>query len=308
MRELNWSHDGRDWPNGTYSTFVRCESINWHVQRMGSGPLILLLHGTGASTHSWAELMPRLAREFSVLAIDLPGHGFTSSPTRPEASLPGMAAAIAALLTGLDIKPSFLVGHSAGAAIALQLCLDGHCAPRSIISINGAVIPFEGPASFLFPVLAKAVNLNSFSARCFAWAAQDQRRVRRLISQTGSSVSETYFAHYARLLRTPAHVAGALRMMAHRDLTRLFERLRDVDQAVHFLVGDRDRAVPPQDAYIAKERIAGAEIHHIGGLGHLAHEEDAERVGSTIEHLLASSTEPAGWEEQSARPNGREYH
>lgn len=301
MRELNWSYDGLDWPNGTCSTFVSCGPINWHVQRMGSGPLILLLHGTGASTHSWAELLPKLAETFSVLAIDLPGHGFTSAPGKAEASLPGMAAAIAALLAELRVQPSFVVGHSAGAAIALQLCLDGHCAPRSVISINGAVIPFEGPASFLFPVLAKAVNLTSLSARCFAWAAQDPRRVRRLISQTGSTVSETCFAHYARLLRTPAHVAGALHMMANWDLTRPFGRLSDVDRPVHLLVGDRDRAVPPQDAYIAKDQIAGAEVHHMVGLGHLAHEEDAERVGSTIQDLLASSTDPADWEKQQAR-------
>ena len=293
MRELNWGRDGLNWPNGTYSTFVPCGPITWHVQRMGSGPSVLLLHGTGASTHSWAELMPKLAETFSVLAIDLPGHGFTSAPGKAEASLPGMAAAIGALLAELDCQPDSIIGHSAGAAIAIQHCLDGHSAPHSIVSINGALVPFEGPASFLFPVIAKAVNLNSFSARCFAWAAEDPRRVRRLIAGTGSSISDTYFEHYAVLLKTPAHVAGALRMMAHWDLARLFERLRDLDLPVHLLVGERDRAVPPQDAHLAQAELAAANIHALEGLGHLAHEEDASRIARLIRKILAVSVPSA---------------
>lgn len=289
MRELNWGRDGRDWPNGTYSTFVPCGSITWHVQRMGSGPLILLLHGTGASTHSWSELLPKLAETFSVLAIDLPGHGFTSAPGKPEASLPGMAAAIAALLTELQVQPSFIVGHSAGAAIALQLNLDRHLTPEAIVSINGALMPFDGPASFLFPILAKAVSFNPLSARCVAWAARDERRVRRLIEQTGSSVANSYVDRYAILLRTRRHVAGTLSMMANWDLFRLFDRLPDVDVPVQLLVGSRDRAVPPQDAHAAKERLPRAELVRLDGLGHLAHEEDADRIASMITETFAAS-------------------
>ena len=69
----------------------------WHVQRMGKGPGLLMLHGTGASTHSWELLEPLLARRFQVVAPDLPGHGFTTAKKAPDLSLPGMARSVGAL-------------------------------------------------------------------------------------------------------------------------------------------------------------------------------------------------------------------
>lgn len=67
-----------NWPHRDCSQFIEAAGLSWHVQRMGEGPALLLLHGTAAATHSWAGLMPLLARRFTVIAIDLPGHGFTA--------------------------------------------------------------------------------------------------------------------------------------------------------------------------------------------------------------------------------------
>ena len=61
-RRPDWEHDGRDWPNRTASRFVSAAGIVWHVQVAGEGPALLLLHGTGAATHSWAGVLPLLAR------------------------------------------------------------------------------------------------------------------------------------------------------------------------------------------------------------------------------------------------------
>ena len=56
--------------------------------------VLLLIHGTGAATHSWRGLMPLLARHHHIVAIDLPGHAFTEMPTRWPLSLPRMAQAV----------------------------------------------------------------------------------------------------------------------------------------------------------------------------------------------------------------------
>jgi magnesium chelatase accessory protein len=98
-----WERDGRDWPNREASRFVEAGGLRWHVQRMGGGPVALLVHGTGAATHSWRDFAPLLARKgFAVVAPDLPGHGFTGTPAAPEGlSLPGMADGLAALLATL---------------------------------------------------------------------------------------------------------------------------------------------------------------------------------------------------------------
>jgi len=118
---LVWERDGRDWPNRQASRFVQAVGLRWHVQVMGAGPVLLLLHGTGASTHSWRDLAPLLAKSFTVIAADLPGHGFTSTPPAHRLSLPGMAQSVAELLRVLDLRPTLVAGHSAGAAILVRM-------------------------------------------------------------------------------------------------------------------------------------------------------------------------------------------
>ena len=175
MSDLVWSRDGGDWPNREASTFVEAAGIRWHVQRMGEGPLLLLLHGTGAATHSWRGLMPILARQFTVIAPDLPGHGFTQSPPAHRLSLPGMASDVSQLLRALDVKPEIVVGHSAGAAILARMCLDGKIAPRLLVSLNGAFMPFGGVANQLLSPLAQTARDESVGAAAVRLAGVERR-------------------------------------------------------------------------------------------------------------------------------------
>ena len=86
---------GEDWPQPEPpAAFVLAGGLRWHVQVMGQEggvdpaqrrPVILLLHGMGASTHSWRDLAPLLASGYTLVAPDLPGHGFTGHPpVRPD--------------------------------------------------------------------------------------------------------------------------------------------------------------------------------------------------------------------------------
>ena len=129
---LAWEHDGLNWPNHAASRFVSAAGFQWHVQIMGEGPALLLLHGSGASTHSWRDLAPKLAAHFTVIALDLPGQGFTQAPPASGFSLSAMAQSIAALLHELRVAPALVVGHSAGAAIAVRMAIDGLIAPKAI--------------------------------------------------------------------------------------------------------------------------------------------------------------------------------
>ena len=102
---LDWSVERRWWPHAETSSFHHAGGLRWHVQQMGQGPAVLLIHGTGASTHSWRALAPRLAEQFKVIAPDLPGHGFTERAPRRRMSLPAMAESVAALAEALVDSP-----------------------------------------------------------------------------------------------------------------------------------------------------------------------------------------------------------
>ena len=152
------------------------------------------------------------------------------------------------LLHVLGARPDLAVGHSAGAAIALRMVLDGRIAPRAVVSLNGALLPFEGAAGRLFPPMAKLMFLNPLTPRVLAFGAGDRARVRRLLLGTGSTIDARGQALYERLLRRPGHLAGTLGMMAAWDLAPLARSLPRLELPVVLVAGEADRAVPPGQA------------------------------------------------------------
>ena len=287
MSHLVWSRDGGDWPNREASAFVDAAGIRWHVQRMGEGPPLLLLHGTGAATHSWRALMPILARQFSVIAPDLPGHGFTRTPPAQRLSLPGMATDLSRLLRALDIEPEITVGHSAGAAILARMCLDAKIAPRLLVSLNGAFMPFGGVANQLLSPLAQLLVMNPVVPRLFAWQASTAGAVERLIQNTGSNIDPQGVALYGRLVRSSAHVAAALQMMANWRLQPLLHDLPRLTTNLLLVVADNDRSISPDVARLVLEIVPRATIEHLPGLGHLAHEERPQEIADLIMRYAA---------------------
>lgn len=279
---LSWKHDGHDWPNRDASEFVAASGITWHVQRLGSGPTLLLLHGTGASTHSWRDLAPILAERFTVIAPDLPGHGFTDAPARHRMSLPGMARQVAGLLRHLDLSPALAVGHSAGAAILARMSLDDLAAPRGLVGLNGAWLPLRGVPGHLFQPIAKLLTLTPVMPHLFAWQAADRRAVERLIRDTGSTIDAVGMGFYARLARSPSHVAGALDMMANWDLRGLRRDLARLEPPLLLVTGANDRTIHPSETGRVRALLPQAESASLARLGHLAHEEMPQPVAELI--------------------------
>ncbi|HEY4975216.1 MAG TPA: alpha/beta fold hydrolase BchO, partial [Steroidobacteraceae bacterium] len=223
--ELDWDRDGGSWPLRESSRFVDAGGLRWHVQQLGVGPALLLIHGTGSSAHSWHRLAPLLAQRWSVTAFDLPGHGFTRGAPALGMSLDGMSGAVGALLQALALSPQLVIGHSAGAAIAVRMALDRQFSPRMLISLNGALLPFDRRHELMFAPLARLLASLPFTPRVFAWRARDRGAVERLIASTGSRLDRADVDRYWRLVRSPGHIAGVLRMMAQWKLDSLQRQL-----------------------------------------------------------------------------------
>jgi magnesium chelatase accessory protein len=271
-----------DWPNRAHSHFIDAGGLRWHVQLAGTGPALLLVHGTAAANHSWGALLPLLAAHYRVVAPDLPGHGFTAAPDPRQLSLPGMAAALAALLHRLEQKPQVVVGHSAGAAILARMCLDGLIQPQRLISLNGALLPLRGMAGKVFSPAAKLLARLSLVPRIVGHDANRAGAIERLVDSTGSQLDARGIAAYRMLMRSPGHVAAALNMMANWELDGLARDLPRLPCALHLVVGTNDRTLPPAEAERVRRILPSARIERLPGLGHLAHEEAAEQVAALI--------------------------
>ncbi|MEO1139193.1 MAG: alpha/beta fold hydrolase BchO [Pseudomonadota bacterium] len=274
---MDWARDLPNWPLSEHSRRVRFRPHDWHVQELGEGPTLLLLHGAGATTHSWRDLVPRLSATYRIIALDLPGHGFTRLGARNRMGLERTAEDIAALCAAQDWAPKVILGHSAGAAVALDLARRLPDTP-AVIGINAALDRFEGIAGWLFPVLAKLLALNPITAVAFAASGARPDRARNVIRSTGSTISEEGLSFYSRLLSDRAHVDGTLQMMASWSTDALLDRLPEIANPTLLITGAKDTAVSPRVSDRAAAVLPKAEVRSFAELGHLAHEEAPDLI------------------------------
>lgn len=269
------------WPHHECSSLIRVRPHQWHVQQMGQGDTLLLLHGTGGSTHSWRDLMPLLARTHHVVAVDLPGHGFTKLGSRHRSTLDSMAQDLAALCADQGWHPTCIIGHSAGAAVALRLAGLVDPAP-SVIGLNPALHPFRGLAGLMFPVAARMLAITPFMVDIALRSMATPGRIVTLLNGTGSKIDTINMNLYARLFRDRAHIDGTLMMMAQWKLDGLLADLPGITTRCLFIAGDNDKMVPPITAIEAADQMPAAQAQSLEALGHLMAEEDAPRIARHI--------------------------
>jgi magnesium chelatase accessory protein len=289
------------WPHVTHSRTITAGALRWHVQAWqhhdSQAPVALLLHGTGAATHTWRHVAPLLASRFHVIAPDLPGHGFTSTAPQQAMSLPAVAQAVGELLGVMRVEPQLVIGHSAGGAIAMRMLLDGLVAPTLTVAINGAILPLQGPVGRLFLPLARVLANNPFVPPAFAAMASLPSVARRLLDSTGSHIDAEGERCYAHLVANATHAAGALRLMASWDLQPLADALPAWRAPLLLIAGADDRTLPAAHSQRVQQAIGDASSRCVvlPRLGHLAHEEDASAV---LEPLWAA------WEQADATTRG----
>ncbi len=272
---MQWANYRSTWPHAQHSQFIQAGGIQWHVQIMGQGPVLLLLHGTGSGSFSWRGLMPLLSAHFQVIAPDLPGHAFTSRGPEGSLSLQGMSEGLRALLLQLNVTPSIIGGHSAGAAIAANMLHQQRALSQTqLIGFNPAWLPLPGLPSLIFRPAAKLAALNPVSAWATAKLASKPAMIEKSIVQTGSHLDAEGLALYQRVFSHSGHVHSVLNMMAAWQLDTLSKALPQLQNKVSILVGMQDQTVPPSMAHEVCKLMPQARVFEQHGLGHLAHEED----------------------------------
>ena len=271
------------WPHYEYSKFLETDKFVWHYQLIGKpgNPIMLLIHGAGASSHSWASLIPKL-QEFQILAVDLPGHRFSKikKGIRPQHDI--IVRDLVVLFDALKIKPNVFVGHSIGAVIVLSLS-DIYKGPlSSIVLINGALERFEGPAATIFPLMAKvfyASPLTKYWIRIFNSA---EKSLRKFLSISGSNLTSKNIDYYLQLMTDEAHVTGTLAFISSWSIGDIEKKLEKINVPTLFLAGMSDGIVNYKTSVRANKKAFNAKIKLFENEGHLLHEVSSAKVAKEI--------------------------
>ena len=126
---------------------------------------MVLIHGLGGNRDAWAELSKRMKKDHTVVSVDLPGHGDSSSMAPPMkegvADLDAIGSEIAKLIRKLKIEPVLLVGHSMGGGIAVRVALADPKAARGIILVDSTLAPISKSST---DKLEKELDTNASTA------------------------------------------------------------------------------------------------------------------------------------------------
>lgn len=252
-------------------------TVHW-VETVGAGPLptTVLLHGFNSSAAFNAPLLQTLRPHVRrVIAPDLPGHGYSSAPSRLDGGLV-YEGARDALDRALD-EPALLVGNSMGAAIALRYAIDR---PEKVRAL-ALVAPGGAPLSE--DELLSLRRLFTLQSHAEAEAFIDRLLVRRTL------LRPLLAASLRRGFARPAlrQLLGGLG--PHNYLT--VDELRAVTVPVLLLWGEEERVLPSSGLAFFREHLCGARIEVVPGVGHSPQVDDCD---GTARRLLAFAREVAG--------------
>lgn len=265
----------------------------------GSGPVLLLVHGMAGTSENWRSVIGALAREHTVIAPDLPGHG-TSEPGGGDYSLGSLAAGLRDLLVSLGHERATLVGHSLGGGIAMQFSYQFPEVVERLVLVSSGGLGRE-----VNPIL-RAATLPGADLFIGATAAPG-RAVGSMLSRGLAAVGLKPNADVAELARGYASLADGDRRSAFLGTVRAVigtggqsvhagDRLY-LAEAVPVLIvwGVRDSIIPVRHGEEAHDAIRGSRLEVFEDVGHMPQIEAPARFVEVLEQFL-TETEPAYWD------------
>ena len=258
-------------------------------------PTILLIHGMAGSSHTWREMVPRLAQHYHVIAPDLPGHG-ESSLEFDDYSLGAMASALRDLLVVTGVKRCTVVGQSLGGGVALQFIYQyPEFAERIALIGSGGLGKEVNVILRLLAVPGAGFLVSGAAAPAVVRAGNSMRRYFLDRGIRAESVDESWAAFES--LSRPGHRRAffkTLRAVVDNkgQAVSAANRFHLAGQLpVQVIWGDRDPIIPVSHGYATHEAIPGSRLAIVPGTGHYPHVEDP----STVEQILVdfmADTEP----------------
>lgn len=296
--------------------FVTVHGYRRAYLRAGRGPALLLIHGIGDNSGTWRELIPALARNHTVIAPDLLGHGASDKP-RGDYSVAGYACGMRDLLTILGIERVTVVGHSLGGGVAMQFAYQfpARCERLVLVSTGGvgpdlhpllraATAPGAGQALSLL-ASPPARRVGSVVVNALRLAHTDVGRDADDLMRVFASL-EVPTARRAFLRTLRAAVDGQGQAITMLDRCYLAAGMPSL-----IVWGEHDGVIPVEHARIAHQAMPGSRLEIFPDSGHFPHHADTERFRAVLEDFL-TTTSPASHSDRQwrtlLRSHGGEGH
>ncbi|HEU4810775.1 MAG TPA: alpha/beta fold hydrolase [Nocardioides sp.] len=265
--------------------------------KVGSGPVLLLLHGLGCDHTTWEPVIDTLAKRYTVIAPDLLGHGQSAKP-RADYSVGGYANGMRDLLTVLGVDKVTVIGHSFGGGVAMQFAYQfPERTERLVLVASGGLGPEVSPA-------IRAITTPGFHQVMGVLTLPGVRHAgmlgMRALSQTPwkltrdldevADIYDSFKDPYARA--AIRHVVRAVVDWRGQIVTMADRAYLTSAMPMGVIWGRDDKVIPVRHASNAAAMAADARVEVIPNAGHFPHKDHPHRFAKIV-HEFIRSTQPA---------------
>jgi pimeloyl-ACP methyl ester carboxylesterase len=260
-------------------------------REVGSGPVLVLIHGVTGNLHTWDEVLPELAEHYTVVTPDLLGHGLSAKP-RGDYSLGAFASGIRDLLGALGHFRATVVGHSLGGGIAMQMAYQfperverlvlvssGGLGEEVSVALRAATLP---GSELVIPLIAhnSVIDVGRFVGRMLANVGIIVSPDRAEVARGYASLSEAEARNaFIQTMRAVIDIGG--QRVSARDRLYLTETMPSM-----ILWGKRDRIIPASHGRLAHKAMPGSRYELFESSGHFPHVSEPRRFATALRSFI----------------------
>ena len=297
-RDVSWPESIKLIPHPEYSWFTRINGVRVHYQEAGdeNAPAIVLIHGFISSTLIWSDVFLRLANAgFRVIAIDMPGYGYSDKPADGQYTIDWQAHTIVSLLDRLEIDTATIVGASYGGAVAATIALDYPERVERLVLVgtvsNDNILRQPMVRIACLPLIGDIVTPLYLGSR---WVLR--KRVEDTYRRSGGVLDEHKLAARHHVLATANAHRAMVRSMRRWSAERISREANFIRAPTLIVWGEADSHVPLNDGVRLRDRIPGSRLIVFRNCGHLPPAEQPEKFVQAITQFCNSA------EMQNAKP------
>jgi pimeloyl-ACP methyl ester carboxylesterase len=273
------------------------DGITVHLRDEGKrdGPVLVLVHGSNASLHTWEPWVKRLGDSYRIVTLDLPGHGLTGTDPRGVYDYPAFIDVVNRVMTKLNVARAVIGGNSMGGGVAWMFALAHPEKTAGVLLIDAAGAPQwtarKAPIGFRIartPVLkevAKVITPRSMFESSLKTSVYD-----------ANQVTPELVDRYWELNRYPGNRDASLKRFAlpHNNRQASKAKLAAIKAPVMIVWGAEDNLIPVSSARWFKEALPAATLVIYDRIGHIPMEERPDQSAQDVRKWLETIGDPAG--------------
>ncbi|MEM9821924.1 MAG: alpha/beta hydrolase [Bacteroidota bacterium] len=265
------------------SKFIELVGMEVHYRERGTGMPLLLLHGTGASLHTWEKWTEELSQYYRVISLDLPGFGLTGKHFGNNYSIQSYTEFLHSFTQKMALDSFHLAGNSLGGNIAWNYALDYPQQVKKLVLLNASGYPHPErtpPLAFRLaqnPILSKLM-LRVTPRSLFKKSLQEVYVNDDLVTD---AMIDRYFDLFLRRGNRQAFIDRC-----NQDFVDRSAEIQQIQQPTLIIWGDQDEWVPVADAARFQEDLPNAQLIIYENTGHLPMEERAEASILDVQRFL----------------------